>query len=408
MSDWQKGHVFERTRVDVHIGFRTSGGRGEYEVVGSHSGYTAASLEGWSFYMRWPDGRVRDTGLWLDPGGSGKPRLRSLLKPEIQIGRIISSMLLLPTPKRDLKSTPVGWPVAVENKYSVTQVGFGPDSEFTGVTDRVTFVPSWVEVANRSDSEAIGVTARWLRITNLYEQLDSFPEPLRTSLAAHRDYLATIDIVASQLPSITKNVCRDLATMPASSYQLGADPLSALEELIDIQPPDEPLLPPPDELSEDAPEISARSAHQYRLAKSRGTSGRKFSEAVRSAYNHRCAFCGAKFGGLEGIMSGIDAAHILAWSSHDLDTVINGIALCKLHHWAFDAGILMPMKEGADYYVRFTSLARLVDAASMNRLGADGERIPEEWLPADPTKRPNQQYLDLLYADLGVTFRDDI
>ena len=42
----------------MHIGFRTSGGRGEYEVVGNHTGYSALSLEGWTFQLRWPDGIV--------------------------------------------------------------------------------------------------------------------------------------------------------------------------------------------------------------------------------------------------------------------------------------------------------------------------------------------------------------
>ena len=49
----------------MHIGFRRSGGRGEYEVVGSHSGFSAISLEGWTFNLAWPDGNVRETGLGL-------------------------------------------------------------------------------------------------------------------------------------------------------------------------------------------------------------------------------------------------------------------------------------------------------------------------------------------------------
>jgi hypothetical protein len=56
----------------VHIGFRTSGGRGEYEIVGGASGLPASGLDGWTFHMRWPDGQTRDTELWLDPAGSGK------------------------------------------------------------------------------------------------------------------------------------------------------------------------------------------------------------------------------------------------------------------------------------------------------------------------------------------------
>ncbi|UQX10774.1 hypothetical protein [Candidatus Mycobacterium methanotrophicum] len=59
-------------------------------------------------------------------------------------------------------------------------------------------------------------------------------------------------------------------------------------------------------------------------------------------------------------------------------------------------------------YVRFTSLADLVDPMSMTRLGADGERIPDEWLPVDPKVRPSPKYLKRLYADLGVTFKADV
>jgi putative restriction endonuclease len=40
------------------------------------------------------------------------------------------------------------------------------------------------------------------------------------------------------------------------------------------------------------------------------------------------------------VATGIDAAHI-HWRAHrGPDDAENGIALCKLHHWAFDKGIL--------------------------------------------------------------------
>lgn len=392
----------------MHIGFRTSGGRGEYEVVGGHSGYSAASLEAWEFYMRWPDGTVRDTGLWLDPGDSGKPRLRSVLKPAVQIGRIVASMLLLPDPTRSFKTTPVSWPITVAKRYSITQVGFGPESEFAEAPGHATFVPSWIEVANQASSDAIGVRSRWERVVRIYGAANSFSFALRSAVLAHRDYLASGQIVTGALVAIVRTICVQLAMTPTISYSEDQDPLPALEQLLGLPEPSGPTLPPPDELTEDEPAISARSAYEYRLARSRGPAGRKFSEAVRAAYGHRCAFCGAKYGALEGIRSGIDAAHILAWSKHDLDIVCNGIALCKLHHWAFDAGIMMPTKEGDDYFTRFTVLADRIEARSLDRLGADGERIPEEWLPENVAQRPSPTYLRRLYADLGVTFNDSV
>ena len=37
---------------------------------------------------------------------------------------------------------------------------------------------------------------------------------------------------------------------------------------------------------------------------------------------------------------GVDAAHILPDSDFDMNHVSNGLCLCKLHHWAFDEGLL--------------------------------------------------------------------
>jgi hypothetical protein len=394
--------------AQVHIGFRTSGGRGEYEVVGSHTGLNPLDLEGWTFSMRWPDGQVRDTGLWVDPAASGKARLRSMFTPPIQIGRIVAPMLLLPDPARTYRTTPTTEPIIRVKQYSITEIGFGVGSEFSEAPGLVTFDPSFVTVANQGYRDQIGVTARWGRIAAVYAQTARLPLAVQPLVQSHQEYLASGEVVTTRLATIVASVSRELTQCPNAYYTEGTDPLLGLERVLGLGPLRGPTLPPPDELGEDAPEVSARSAHEYRLAKIRGASGRNFSRQVRATYGDRCAFCGAKFGGIDGIRSGIDAAHILAWSRHDLDVVQNGIALCKLHHWAFDAGILMPRKEGDDYYIRFTSLADLVDPISMTRLGADGERIPDEWLPGDPKLRPSTSYLERLYADLGVTFKDDV
>lgn len=392
----------------MHIGFRPSGGRGEYEVVGNHSGFNAIGLEGWTFNMRWPDGLVRDTGLWLDPAESGKPRLRSMLTPPIQISRIVTSMLMLPDPTRELRSTPASLPIAVTKRYTVKDVGFGTESEFTGVADLVTFVPSYITVANLGESASIGVAARWTRIEAVYIQSDLLPGALPALVQSHRDFLASGDPVTRALTSTVNGIMASLSSTPGLAYQEGSDPLPALETLLGISPPSGPTLPPPDELGEDAPAISARSAHQYRLAKVRGASGRVFSNAVRASYSNRCAFCGAQFGGIPGIRSGVDAAHILAWSKHDLDVVPNGLSLCKLHHWAFDAAIIMPRLEDDKYHLRFTSLADLLGHEEIARIGKEGQPIPDQWLPTDTALHPSSAFLQRLYADLGVTFRSDV
>lgn len=102
--------------------------------------------------------------------------------------------------------------------------------------------------------------------------------------------------------------------------------------------------------------------------------------------------------------SGVDAAHILAWYAYDLDVVPNGITLCKLHHWAFDAAIMLPFYDGTQIRVSFTEHSEELDEHSLGLLGEDGATIPAEYLPVDVKLWPSKLYLDHLYADLAISF----
>lgn len=62
-----------------------------------------------------------------------------------------------------------------------------------------------------------------------------------------------------------------------------------------------------------------------------------FTENVREAYDERCAVCSARRVAPDGSTE-VEAAHIYPKSEGGPDVVQNGIALCRLHHWAFDAG----------------------------------------------------------------------
>jgi putative restriction endonuclease len=59
-----------------------------------------------------------------------------------------------------------------------------------------------------------------------------------------------------------------------------------------------------------------------------------FRSAVIYAYQRRCAVCRLPFAEL------LDAAHIKADADGGAANVTNGLALCKIHHGAFDANIL--------------------------------------------------------------------
>mgnify|MGYP002640808873 CR=1 FL=1 len=63
----------------------------------------------------------------------------------------------------------------------------------------------------------------------------------------------------------------------------------------------------------------------------------RFRERVIRAYERRCAVCGfdARIG---DALLGIEAAHIKWHQYAGPDTVANGLALCSLHHSAFDRG----------------------------------------------------------------------
>ena len=64
-----------------------------------------------------------------------------------------------------------------------------------------------------------------------------------------------------------------------------------------------------------------------------------FRRAVVKSYDHRCALCGVRIVTSEG-HTVVDAAHIVPWSVNQNDDIRNGMALCKLCHWAFDEGMM--------------------------------------------------------------------
>jgi len=74
--------------------------------------------------------------------------------------------------------------------------------------------------------------------------------------------------------------------------------------------------------------------HKEQLFRDQG-----FRRAVVTAYNHRCALCGIRMQTSQG-HTAVDAAHIIPWSETHNDDPRNGLALCKLCHWAFDEGLM--------------------------------------------------------------------
>jgi len=65
---------------------------------------------------------------------------------------------------------------------------------------------------------------------------------------------------------------------------------------------------------------------------------RAFSQAIKEVYNFGCAICGMKIYSPDRSQWEVEAAHIVPHYANGKDDIWNGIALCRLHHWAFDVG----------------------------------------------------------------------
>lgn len=64
-----------------------------------------------------------------------------------------------------------------------------------------------------------------------------------------------------------------------------------------------------------------------------------FRRAIVNCYDHRCALCGVRIVTPDG-HTAVEASHIKPWSRFKDDDVRNGMALCRLCHWAFDEGLM--------------------------------------------------------------------
>ncbi len=66
---------------------------------------------------------------------------------------------------------------------------------------------------------------------------------------------------------------------------------------------------------------------------------RLFRAVIMRLYDFTCAACRHRVLTIEGVTAA-EAAHIIPFSVTQDDRIGNGLALCKLHHWAFDTGLI--------------------------------------------------------------------
>jgi putative restriction endonuclease len=115
-----------------------------------------------------------------------------------------------------------------------------------------------------------------------------------------------------------------------------------------------------------------------------------FRQRVLAAYRVHCAVCRIRHAEL------LEAAHILP-DGHPLGepVVPNGLALCKLHHAAFDADIL-GIRPDYEIEVRLDVLEE--KDGPMLKHGLQGFHRQHLWTPSRPLLKPKPEFLEERYA----------
>jgi putative restriction endonuclease len=115
----------------------------------------------------------------------------------------------------------------------------------------------------------------------------------------------------------------------------------------------------------------------------------KFREIVLSAYHEQCALCRLRHREL------LEAAHIIPDSEErGLPSVTNGLALCKLHHAAFD-GYFLGIRPDYTIHVRQDILDE--NDGPMLTHGLKGMKDKKIVVPGSMKKRPDRELLEVRY-----------
>ena len=111
-----------------------------------------------------------------------------------------------------------------------------------------------------------------------------------------------------------------------------------------------------------------------------------FRQAVMRIYDYTCAVCALNIRASSG-ESVTDAAHIIPFSVSYNDDIRNGMSLCKLHHWAFDAGLISV----SETYQVIVSPAMTEHGPTASMLARLRDR--QIWLPSGCEYRPAPEAL---------------
>lgn len=378
----------------MRIALRTSGGRGEYELAGSHGSVSVADTIDCRILVQMLPGREINTNNWVRRL-QGKPRIRLANQGvDKHIYLTISDILLMPRPKRELSKTSTGKLQLTEYNYSISSIQFDIVRK---QDDYVLIQPTDLILENvDGDLARIDVFERLRIILDMWWKASSQSDPLSALILSHRDafYAGDIPSIRATVEEIRgvfgiddplREILRRYSLLDEYTYWMGVHrndvELSMIED--DSKEPSESVL---------------ERVKKWRLQASRGSRGAIFSREVKKAYNNQCLFTGYYLPQSSFCSTaGVDSAHILPWAEYDINSISNGLCLNKLCHWAFDSGILLLTFSDSRYELSISGPAKKAEKDGLISLEAFSPfvgTIPESRFPSDVRLWPSQKYLE--------------
>ena len=369
----------------MQIRLRPSGGRGEYELAGSHGTIRVSDLYGLQLWI--------DFGLELHlplyataNTHDGKPRIRlDDQRADAHAARLVAAVLLLPEPFREIRKTGGAEIVDLQHcAYSAITVDV-----VNRASSFATLRPKAIVAINASGASlGIDVLTRFEQVQRLWAMGSAAVTALDEAVCAHRAACIGQPLIHKQVLTTAGRVIALLGKsgpLEQSVWAIEADGIG-FEVAPAVPAEDDPSNP-----------IQANREIRKRLVwrAERGVEGKRFRQMVSDAYEFRCAFTGLRLPPLEtGYLPGVDAAHIYPWPRFGSNEVTNGICLSKQMHWAFDEGILklsVNRKTLAYAVALGDGVTRLAvnSGFDLSQFAAVCGPISEDHLPQNPSMRPS-------------------
>lgn len=383
----------------MRIALRPSGGRGDYELAGSYGALRASDLLERRFYFQITpeltiDGKAAAHTL------SGKPRIRPIGGRHAYV--IISAILLMPQARRELAKTTEELPRLTAHSYTIAGIDV---DVIDNDNDKVFFAPSTVWLRSRGGVVSVDYSERMALITTLWNAAKSTSSTVALLIRNHQESATSGDhnLIVASAAAIQKHYKTDEDVLPLVLRDFGLPDASSIAYSGVSTSPDGL----DSEIDDSTPEQSkVERLRKWRKQADRGPGAREFSIKVRAAYDFRCLFSGERFPKFTELDSAaVDGAHILPWSTHQLNSIPNGICLCKLCHWAFDNGMFRLNFDDAKQEYKLSipknvEIGALAAKFDISRFQINSGPIDKSRLPVNHKLWPSPKHISALNSSL--------